>query len=487
MKKIRVYFPLVVVLVASVLIFVVSNSGTDLNIPVTGASPTATIKAARTSTRVVTATAAHTRTATPTPSPTLTQAAPATDTSSPVVTITQAITITPDTNPDVVLAYPDAPPCPTHDPTIWHALWDSEYGCHFNHEHGADPFTPLVANIFARLSDLHELLCGLEISHCVPSSPMENTMKHTGHKWQVSRNPNGCFPFAGMQANVTIGVDFMAMQYHNFSPYYKGAAMPELDSRTHSMVGAFRQCKQSNPNDFGYMWIEQLQDFGPILKHYQGPRLNYPQNPDFYAVHLAPYIAGHCIFGDGCRTSLAQAQANNSNCIWTSDPDNVAGSKLFAMLFRCKDSSQMVDGRDTTYPYTAYWLCTADGGLTFKQEGCKNNSSTSTIHEITGVIPSSWDNDEDDSDPRVGRITATFYVTRFGERNPACTTYSLDCQRIVLVEAFVGKYGAQWIDGKIPQFSDEAQPDRDICFLNNVAVPCSTSGSIPSGWIGAEN
>ncbi len=48
--------------------------------------------------------------------------------------------------------YPGAPLCPDsgtgHDNSLFHALWDSTRGCHYDHEHGTNPFTPDVAATF---------------------------------------------------------------------------------------------------------------------------------------------------------------------------------------------------------------------------------------------------------------------------------------------------------------------------------------------------
>ena len=44
---------------------------------------------------------------------------------------------------------PDAPLCSdsgeTHDHSQFHTLWDDKRGCHYDHEHGQNPFTPEVA------------------------------------------------------------------------------------------------------------------------------------------------------------------------------------------------------------------------------------------------------------------------------------------------------------------------------------------------------
>lgn len=55
----------------------------------------------------------------------------------------------PDDPPsDPSAPYPDAPPCETHDSTVWHGVWDSERGCHYDHSHGVNPAdTPFAAQV----------------------------------------------------------------------------------------------------------------------------------------------------------------------------------------------------------------------------------------------------------------------------------------------------------------------------------------------------
>lgn len=411
--------------------------------------------------------------------------------------------------PEALLCPDGAHFSPSHDIFKFHTLWDGVRGCHYDHEHGYDPYTQQTTTIFAPLGDIKELGCGKEISHCVPSSPMEPTMKGTGIKWQVGFSPHGCVPFTGLQGNAVTGVDYYAIQYHFFANSFRieNNQMAELDSRIHSAVAVLRQCQPSNPNDFGYVYVEQFQDFGQRLRFYQGPLLPYPSNVEgvqanpipSYQTNIGPYIADTCL-GNliGCRTSLGQAQRNNNNSIWTSQFRNGLSSVLFFQLFRSRDNQQVVDATDSSYPFTSYYLCTNDGGQTYNPEGCRYNSTTSFIHEIGGNIVliangQSIDNTSLDLDPRPGRLTFTGFVTRFGDLALECEDYGVDCMRIKLVSAFVGKYGSQLIFDKNDQFKPISQPERDIYFCDGVVcsevLPDGTinPNAIPSGWIGLNN
>ena len=382
-------------------------------------------------------------------------------------------------------AFPEAPLCPTHDPTQWHGLWDSVRGCHYDHEHGTFPFAPEVATAFPGF-DLRALLCGVEIGHCVPSSPMEPTHKHGGFKWNVLLgHPHGCEGHEGSP----IGVDASVIEYHAFGDY-----SIEMGARMHSAVALMRQCRVENPSDYGYVFIDQHVDYGQRVSPYQGVMLPYPDNPSpAYESSFAPYFTVDCI-SCGSKTDTRQAILDtneNASSTWTSDPKKLvgAGSHLFEILFRVRDTYQVLDRSDLVYPFTFVWLCSDDGGSTYAaQPGCRYNNSTTTVHEVNGTIPAGWDNLAGfDTNPAVGRITAQGYVTHSGQLNLACAAPGMDCHPIKLVNAFVGYYGSFLLAAKEDQFTPVGDPERDIYFC--AGLPCSETspGAVSSGWIGAEN
>ena len=170
-----------------------------------------------------------------------------------------------------IAPYPDAPLCPdtgeAHDRSLFHTLWDDKRGCHYDHEHGQNPFTPEVAEAFPGF-DLKALLGGVGVGHTNPSSPMENTHKHEGFKWQVLLgHPNGCEGHEGSP----IGVDASVIQYHAFGNY-----AIEFESRVHSAVALLRQCRTDNPTDYGYIYLVQHVDYGQRVSGYQGDRPAIP-------------------------------------------------------------------------------------------------------------------------------------------------------------------------------------------------------------------
>lgn len=439
---------------------------------------------------LVTRTNTSTITSTKTITPTGTQ----THTSTPVVIVT-----TPVSNPP----YPSAPLCPSHDPIKWHSLWDSVRRCHYDHEHGQNPFVPGVSVIFPGF-DLRALQCGKEVGHCNPSSPVENEEahhggKHGGMKWQVDTSaPQGCnIGFEGGE----IAIDAYAVMHHNL-----GRQDVEFESRTHSGVFMLRQCKESNPSDKGYIFVGQLIEYGQRVMPYQGFRLPYPNNfSPVYDTPRGPYFTTEC-FGpsftapDGkfiaCRGTFNFSGNNLS--IWTSitTPPNAANngtrpttSFLAGLLFRVRDAYQRLDVRDLVYPFTWRFVCSSDGGITYNPVGCRYNNSTTTVQQLYGRIPASWDNLAGwDTDPRIGRITAQGFVTRYGTRNPTCTVAGgLDCQPIKMVSAFVGLYSSELSAEKVSNPTPLDTPEQDIYFCNRTPCKETDLGAVPSGWIGSEN
>jgi hypothetical protein len=400
----------------------------------------------------------------------------------------------PTTQPGRIAPYPDAPLCTdsgdAHDHSLFHTLWDDIRGCHYDHEHGQNPFTNEVAAAFPGF-DLRALIGGVGVGHTNPSSPMENTHKHGGFKWDVTLSHSvGCLGGDGYPT----GVDAMVIQYHAFGDY-----SIEFESRTHSAVGLLRQCQSGNPTDFGYMFVTQLQDYGQRVTPYHGSILPYPDAPvPAYETNRSPYFSVGCFGSTALCSKFSSRESilsrgNSASSTWNSTPDKLtgSGSHLFALLFRVRDTYQTLDDSDQTYPFTFAWLCSADGGRSYSPApGCSYNNSTTRVHEVIGEIPLEWDNLAGfDTDPRKGRVTADGYVTRFGDLNLSCIAPGTDCHPIKLIQAFSGRYASRFslVPGEKADLSAGNLPERDIYFCNGVVCAESDPGAVPSGWIGQNN
>lgn len=435
---------------------------------------------------------------------------PPTSTSVPS-TSTQASSPTPAA---LFTPWPSAPLCPDwgdlHNTSFFHTEWDAVRGCHYDHEHGVNPFTALVASAFPGF-DLKALGCGQEVNHCSPSSSIENVSaalggKHEGWKWDVTiPSYSGCTGFEG----APIGVSAAVVGYHTFGNY-----AVELNGRLHSAVILARETKCSAPNDHGYVYVTTLQDYGQRTVPYQGDIMAYPDTPNpAYDPPRGPYISFDC-FGQKapnsppergtCRPTLrflldrvAAGLSANASSIWTSKKTGggvaaVQGNQLFQLLFRVRDTYQLLDWSDLTYPFTFKWLCSNDNGASYAAKvGCPFNNTTSKVQEVRLFVPPTWDNVPGlDTDSRPDRFSGEFLVDKFGVLVPAgtCLQPNTTCFVAKYASAFVGVAGGQLIDGKFPQFSPEGQPERAICFnASGVVVGCDTPGAKDAGWIGPAN
>lgn len=99
-------------------------------------------------------------------------------------TITPTVTSSP-TSPITATAYIGAPLCATHDPSVWHSLWNAQEGCHYDHEHGVNPnamagYVISGTNItYGKIEDY----TGVQLGY-VWQTTGENVLKHTGYHVQ---------------------------------------------------------------------------------------------------------------------------------------------------------------------------------------------------------------------------------------------------------------------------------------------------------------
>lgn len=416
----------------------------------------------------------------PTATPTLTP----TDTETPTSTATTVATEVPTaTQGALTEPYPDAPACPdvgvNHDNSVFHTLWDSTSGCHYDHEHGQDPFTPEVDNAFAPLGSLYGLLGNRGVGNPNPSSPVEPTDKHSGYKFNVEFLD--CAP--GFES-ATYGLDAAVIEIHSF-----GDTAIELEPRFHSSAIMARQCEPDS-EEKGFMFISILQDIGQRLFSYQGVLMLFPNTPDeHYPTGLGPYWAAHCIFCGAkvdTREAILAAKGAVPETV-TSKGGRVAQQSLANILYRGRDGMAVVDARDTTHPFTYSYLCSANGGVSYSPIGCEYTNSTTRVHELQIHIPEEWDNLSDwDTDPRDGFIDVDGYVDLQG-RPTACFMPHVDCYVIKLVDWKPGHTGATFQVDKTQQFTRVGLPSRNVWFCENTPCQEGDFGARPSGWIGPNN
>jgi hypothetical protein len=383
-----------------------------------------------------------------------------------------------------------SPLCPTHDSTVFHTLWNSEEGCHYDHEHGTNPFTPETELVFAGIQDF---IGGVQIGHTNPSSPIENTVKHGGFKWHVMlSNPHGC---VGGFEGAAYCISSAVIQYHNFGDYSH-----EMEHSIHSAVAFLTVCDPALPLDCGELRTAQHLEFGQRIVPYQGTVIPYPNNfVPAYPSQSGQYFSIGCIdpilpVVPQCRKDIPfiVSRKINADSIWTSkitstqpNPIRPPGSTILKILFRVRDTYQVFDWNDFEYPFTFRWIC---GDSSYNPAGCRYTNSTSNIHEVAGTIPTTWDNLEGfDLNLLPGRITADGFTDRFGTLDLTCTEANETCFPIKMTNMFVGNYGDYLTAVKVSNTNPTSNPSRNIWFCGASQCSETTPNSVPSGWIGNEN
>lgn len=169
----------------------------------------------------------------------------------------------------------DIPPCPNHDTTKYHAIYDPTRKCHYDHEHKDDPNRSYYDNpsnpgregpnrgtgdvlsvfgpLWAWLPDKHkaqlpttqtvsypwQTWSGLDIGAAPPAGKMENDLKHNGYLW-LTRTPDDFGNGAGNCEplyNTPNCITHFREQIHALS------GMPDALTHTHSFWLEARVCK----------------------------------------------------------------------------------------------------------------------------------------------------------------------------------------------------------------------------------------------------
>ncbi len=407
-----------------------------------------------------------TRGSTPTAQPTATDPAPPTQTVTPPP-VTPTFTVPAPTGVPGD-PFPGAPLCASHNDTMWHGLWNDQLGCHYDHEHGKDPHaSPLWSQYIG--------VIGQEVSYPW-QTPNENAQKHYGYKYDWREN----LACTGRE-NSQHGVRAYLIERHSVGDYSVAFQAP-----FHSSAGTVVICNKSGSGPDGTITVGGWQTSGQRTSPYQGVILGFDYNAQYpgyqpYDAAREPYIALDCV-GSDCNRTLQNVTGGST---WIFEPVNLEGNSLLSFLFRTRDAHNVVDGNSrfgSSDNLVFLYVCSDDGGATFRQANCRNNNTTGAVHEIMGEIPNSWDNLDGVVD---GRVTFEGHVDRFGNLT-TCSVQGPDCIPVKLVNAQVGSYGMQDSGGRQP-LSREALPELDIYFCGSTVCTETSPGAVPSGWASLKN
>ncbi len=345
--------------------------------------------------------------------------------------------------------FPGAPLCPTHDNKSYHGLWDSIRGCHYDHTHNDDPAQG--NSVFGQAGPW-----GQTISYPWMTPNENEMMGHTGYKYYVNLAPQ---PACATESFEYFGsmncVSAFRIQYHDVG----GSA--HMTKRFHSY---YLEAQVKKGNTVGLIRTGGWADFGCLHGSYKDffitlPGID-PTNPAGQSVCQTSVPGAQDISQDPYRSastiadSLASTRFGSDNMwSWTSW-DRYGYNKIGMFFYRVLDS---YGGMDAANPYAENFIC--------PDFSCKYNNSEHHMYTVMMIVPSSLDTDGD------GIVTYTGYTDRRGNIVQGCTSPSLDCVPLQIVNAPVGR--AVWarnLSGLRP--AGEPIRDHDIYFNGQ-----------PSGWI----
>ncbi|NJC95631.1 MAG: S-layer homology domain-containing protein [Anaerolineae bacterium] len=349
--------------------------------------------------------------------------------------------------------YKNAPACPTHDPTVWHALWDSKRGCHYDHTHGDDP---ALANAY--FGPAGTLWGGQTISYPFATGASENSMKHSGYKYSVKTPDYHPWPPCGTNDHTDDSqtgnncIKASRIQYHAI-----GGTMGTL-TRVHSYFMEVLVCKYPTYTECGVIKIGGHADFAQLqAPHYShrvvrpggaidfgdGMVMNFDADgPDLPSTTGEPYIFAIPYSPEEMalrraypprlpEATMDQWSMNDLDC----EPRPVGSpcrNSFARFMTQVGDAWNLIDSQN---PNNLRWICRGE-------VGCEYNGSMIGVNELTLRVLQEWQPGGN------GFVTLTSYTDRWG--NPrfdnVCASVSVDCVPLVINHVPTG-YAATSHDG----------------------------------------
>lgn len=377
-----------------------------------------------------------------TPTPTTVAVATATSTGTPVPTATATATATATTVPTLPAGMPL---CPSHDPTVYHALIDTARGCHYDHEHGDNP------NLADAVFGLPAAAWGGQtVSWPWATSAMENGDmagmggKHGGYKWAVLLNqPCIDHPYEGY-ASVNCIKD-ARIEFHIVAASLDGLA------RYHSYYIEYNICAQPAYTQCGVLRIGGWADFGVLNVPYAGTRVYRPGGTIDFGLgslyggnnaeiimsfpadateldQIAPVGAFPCC--DEPYVSLPPSDELSQpggfpQQVWSMN--NIGSANHFGHNIYARFSERISDswdGIDTANVNTPHFF--------FRDGNSPYNGSLRELSETSAFIPAAWDADAD------GFADISGFTDRYGNPVSGCTVLGVDCVPFSAVHVPVG-------------------------------------------------
>jgi hypothetical protein len=281
------------------------------------------------------------------------------------------------------------PECPTHDPNVYHPLYDPVRQCHYNHEHHDDP--SVMNDVFGAPGAWFGA-AGQSISYpwqTFNDEGVESQLKHEGYKWIVARDlpcgtAAGCISAYRIQVHAIAGAMDATVRFHSFS--IEALACPD---------GRCGIIRHGGWMDYGYLSVGGT---CPAL----------PSNPpDFQC-------------GDGARRDHSSTTQFNYYANWYG-VHHVTQPDLHFLEFG------PIDYNDPSKQL--FFPCP---GL-----GCNFNGSVMRIENLGATTSYDWMNAD-----ASGTVNFRGYTDRYGDPVNGCSAPAVDCVPLEVTNLAAAVYGA---------------------------------------------
>lgn len=416
---------------------------------------------------------------------------------------------------DPVEPYVGAPACDeiglVHDDRAWHGIWDSEHGCHWDHEHKDDPST--ADHLFG--TDYYNWAGG-EISYpwqtfaganyLNPNAPaansglFENDGKHNVYGWRVDLGEEGCT--SGDYALSPNCLENFRLQYHGSGNHLAAVTIFHsmfIEGHGQTLSNDCDNSSIDNPNrcyaavggwiDFGRLRMKGMAQNDPASRFFlPGENPLYDTKP----VNLRPYRS-HPIttIPTGAQTLHSW---NSSGNYLVPEYDNTPNNRIYyGFGFHIDDGWGPFDPDNLSGNGFEHITCGTDANY---MEDCEFNSSSVGIFRAYITFPDYFDGSVYDQDNKAGFVTIRGYASRYGEINTYqdangnwvgnCTAPSLDCVPVVADNFPVDEAGYRGnIIQRVPEpgVRTSDMTEYDVYFCGDQVCAETDRDAVPSGWI----
>jgi hypothetical protein len=312
------------------------------------------------------------------------------------------------------------PPCPSHEPSVYHGLFDPVGQCHYDHEHHDNPYQAdaVFGPPGAWYGRPHETISYPWQTFNAQTGALENDVKHNGYKWLVQTddgcrsrftdNP-GCITDYRVEVHALATTSDAVVRHHSFQVEARGCMGDQCGT-----------IRTGGWHDYGQLHVVGADDTVSCVELPDAPCSKAIEERQPAKTHSslehASFFANW--YGDFPNVTV-QLHLQEFGPI---DPANPTRQLYFA----CPEGGVPPDP-----PRTAAAPC-ASGEVSY-------NGSQARLENLVIQL--------DANDPFVkqysdaaGRVTFHGYMTRYGQLAETCTGVGLDCVPFFIDQLPQGKY-----------------------------------------------